>query len=141
MLFRSFTFAKDFKKQAEDLKFLGGLVLFLRKCKFVKDYSALLAFEELFKRLSKTFETDLTYKIRDWIKSFKGDLRQLQLELLMLSDDIQEAGYKANRIYYLSESFIDELMTLPFDPDKTKPDKEAAAIYFEKIKGILGDDF
>jgi len=136
-----FNFTKDLREQAEDFKLLGALVLFLKECSFVRDYAKLLGFLELFKALSKTFETDLTYSIKKWIDSFKEDLGLLKLEFLMLGDDIMQANYKSNRIYYLSESYIEDLMTMPFTLDETKPDKEAVAIYFEKIKGILGDDF
>jgi hypothetical protein len=137
-----FTFAKDFKEQAEDIKIIWALVLFLRKCRFVKDYSTLLAFELLFKELSKTFETDLTYSIKKWLESFKSELEQLRREFLMLGDDIRHANYKSDRVYYLSESPIEDLMTMPFDPDKIKPDMDGRIkVYAGKIKDILQDDF
>ncbi len=137
-----YQFIKDFKKQAEDFKIFGALVLFLRECSFVRDYSTLLAFELLFKELSKTFETDLTYSIKKWISSFKVDLERLELEFLMLSDDIMQANYKGDRVYYLTESYIEDLMTMPFNPDKIKPDMDGRIkVYAGKIKDILGDDF
>lgn len=137
-----YQFIKDFKKQAEDFKIFGALVLFLRERSFVKDYSKLLAFELLFKELSKTFETDLTYSIKKWIESFKKDLGLLKMEFLMLADDITEASYKGDRVYYLTESYIEELITMPFDPDKVKPDMDGRIkVYAGKIKDILQDDF
>jgi len=137
-----FNFVKDLREQADDFKLLGALVLFLRECRFVKDYSTLLAFELLFKELSKTFETDLTYSIKKWISSFKEDLEGLKMEFLMLGDDIMEANYKDDRVYYLSESYIEDLMTMPFDPDKIKPDMDGRIkVYAGKIKDILEDDF
>ena len=137
-----FNFVKDLREQAEDFKLLGALVLFLRECRFVKDYSTLLAFELLFKELSKTFETDLTYSVKKWISSFREDLELLKLEFLMLADDIMEANYKSDRVYYLSESYIEDLMTMPFDPDKIKPDMDGKIkVYAGKIKDILEDDF
>jgi hypothetical protein len=137
-----YQFIKDFKKQAENFKLFGALVLSLRKCSFVKDYSTLLAFELLFKELSKTFETDLTYSIKKWLESFKSELEQLRREFLMLGDDIRHANYKSDRVYYLSESPIEDLMTMPFDPDKIKPDMDGRIkVYAGKIKDILQDDF
>lgn len=137
-----FNFVKDLREQAEDFKLLGALVLFLRECRFVKDYSTLLAFELLFKELSKTFETDLTYSVKKWIISFREDLELLKLEFLMLGDDIMQANYKGDRVYYLSESYIEDLMTMPFDPDKIKPDMDGKIkVYAGKIKDILQDDF
>ena len=137
-----FNFVKDLREQAEDFKLLGALVLFLRECRFVKDYSTLLAFELLFKELSKTFETDLTYSVKKWISSFREDLEGLKMEFLMLADDIMQANYKGDRVYYLSESYIEELLTMPFDPDKIKPDMDGKIkVYAGKIKDILQDDF
>jgi hypothetical protein len=137
-----FNFVKDLREQAEDFKLLGALVLFFKECSFVKDYSRLLAFELLFKELSKTFETDLTYSIKKWISCFREDLELLKLEFFILADDIMQANYKSNRVYYLSESYIEDLMTTPFDPDKVKPDMDGRIkVYAGKIKDILQDDF
>ena len=55
-----FSFAKDFKAQVESIKILGALVLFLQNCRFIDDYATLLAFDELFSKLSKIYEVDLT---------------------------------------------------------------------------------
>ena len=136
-----FNFVKDLREQAEDFKLLGALVLFLRECRFVKDYSTLLAFELLFKELSKTFETDLTYSVKKWISSFREDLELLKLEFLMLADDIMEANYKGDRVYYLSESYIEELLATTFDPDKIKPDTDKLKVYFDAFKDLFGDSF
>jgi ribosomal protein S16 len=137
-----YQFIKDFREQAEDFKIFGALVLFLRECSFVKDYSTLLAFELLFKELSKTFETDLTYSIKKWIGKFRDELKLFTIEFLMLADDITEASYKADRVYYLTESYLEELLTMPFDPDKIKPDMDGRIkVYAGKIKDILQDDF
>jgi len=137
-----YQFIKDFREQAEDFKLLGALVLFLKECSFVKDYSTLLAFELLFKELSKTFETDLTYSIKKWIGKFRDELKLFTIEFLMLADDIMEANYKGDRVYYLTESYIEDLLTTPFDPDKVKPDMDGRIkVYAGKIKDILQDDF
>ena len=137
-----YQFIKDFREQAEDFKIFGALVLFLRECSFVKDYSTLLAFELLFKELSKTFETDLTYSIKKWIGKFRDELKLFTIEFLILADDITEASYKADRVYYLTESYLEELLTMPFDPDKIKPDMDGRIkVYAGKIKDILQDDF
>ena len=48
----------------------------------------------------------------------------LKMEFLMLADEIREASYEADRVYYLTESYLEELLTMPFDPDKVKPDMD-----------------
>ncbi len=138
----NFSFVKDLREQAEDFKLLGALVLFLKECRFVKDYALLLGFLELYKRISKVYDIDLTYKIKGWIKSFNEDLNSLKIEFLMLGDDIMEANYKGDRVYYLSENYIEELLTMPFDPDSIKPDTDnKLKVYFDTFKKLFGDDF
>ncbi len=136
-----FNFVKDLREQAEDFKLLGALVLFLRECKFIKDYATLLGFLELYKRISKVFDEDLTYKIQGYIKSFNEDLEDLKMEFLMLADDIMEANYKGDRVYYLSESYIEELLATTFDPDKIKPDTDKLKVYFDAFKQLFGESF
>lgn len=136
-----FNFVKDLREQAEDFKLLGALVLFLRECKFIKDYATLLGFLELYKRISKVFDEDLTYKIQGYIKSFNEDLESLKMEFLMLADDIMEANYKGDRVYYLSESYIEDLLTTPFDPASVKPDTDKLKVYFDAFKQLFGESF
>lgn len=136
-----FNFVKDLREQAEDFKLLGALVLFLRECKFIKDYATLLGFLELYKRISKVFDEDLTYKIQGYIKSFNEDLESLKMEFLMLADDIMEANYKGDRVYYLSESYIEDLLTMPFDPASVKPDTDKLKVYFDAFKQLFGESF
>ena len=136
-----FNFVKDLREQAEDFKLLGALVLFLRECKFIKDYATLLGFLELYKKISKVFDEDLTYKIQGYIKSFNEDLEGLKMEFLMLADDIMEANYKGDRVYYLSESYIEDLLTMPFDPASVKPDTDKLKVYFDAFKQLFGDNF
>ena len=136
-----FNFVKDLREQAEDFKLLGALVLFLKECRFVKDYALLLGFLELYKKISKVFDADLTYKIQGYIKSFNEDLEGLKMEFLMLADDIMEANYKGDRVYYLSESYIEDLLTTPFDPASVKPDTDKLKVYFDAFKQLFGESF
>ena len=73
---------------------------------------------------------------------FREDLELLKREILMLDEDIMLANYKVDRVYYLSENYIEDLMTKTFDPDKIKPDMDGKIkVYAGKIKDILQDDF
>ena len=137
-----FNFVKDLREQAEDFKIFGALVLFLRECNFIKDYATLLGFLELYKKISKVYDIDLTYKIQGYIKSFNEDLESLKMEFLMLADDIAEASYKGDRVYYLSESYIEDLLTMPLDPNSVKPDTDnKLKVYFDAFEKLFGDDF
>ena len=116
-----FTFAKDFKKQADVFKGLGYLILFLRECRFIKDYAILLAFKELFKKLSKIYEIDLTYKIDKWINSFKGEVELLNQEITTIADRLDMAVFYKHNITFLQETFISDML---IDLEKIEPSRD-----------------
>jgi len=134
-----YAFAKEFKRQAEAFKLLGAIVLFLQRCQFIKDYQQILGFRELFKSLSPIFEIDLTYKINNWLESFKRDYETLSQELLMLADDITREG----RFFYQSVNLMESLLAVPFlKGEAEKPDFTGRLkIYFDGFKKTLGDEF
>ena len=139
-----FTFAKDFKKQADVFKGLGYLILFLKKCRFIKDYAILLAFKELFKKLSKIYEIDLTYKIDRWIESFKRDIELLNDELISISERIEEAVYLKHNITFLKETFIKDML---IDLEKVKSsyvagiDRYYIDRYYQEFKKLFDEEF
>lgn len=135
-----YQFIKDFKNQADDFKIFGDLVLFLRGCSFVREYATLLGFLELFKALSKTFDTDLTYSIKNWINRFKDDLELFKREIIFFATYVKEKSYQ--RVFYLADDYLEELLDVAFDPDKVKADLDGRIkIYYTKIKNQLEDDF
>lgn len=133
-----FAFAKDFKKQADVFKGLGFLILFLQGHKFMKDYAILLSFEEIFKKLSKIYEIDLTYKINKWIEGFKENIEQLNYELTHIAERIDEAVYLKHNIAFLKETFIEDML---ISLEKIKPSRDRVEKYFEEFSRIFGDEF
>jgi len=133
-------FVKDFKTQVESIKLLGVLVLFLRKSRFMDEYAKLLGFNELFERLSKIYEVDLTYRIKQFIASFKQDLERLRMEFIILIDDIQQDEYKADRVYFLTDIFTSDLLD-QISPDGVKADMDYMKRYIERLKEDLGNEF
>ena len=133
-------FVKDFKAQVESIKLLGVLVLFLRKSRFMDEYAKLLGFDELFERLSKVYEVDLTYRIKEFIASFKQDLERLRMEFIILIDDIQQDEYKADRVYFLTDIFTSDMLD-QISPDGVKADMDYMKRYIERIKEDLGNEF
>jgi hypothetical protein len=133
-------FVKDFKTQVESIKLLGVLVLFLRNSRFMDEYAKLLGFNELFERLSKIYEVDLTYRIKQFIASFKQDLERLRMEFIILIDDIQQDEYKADRVYFLTDIFTSDLLD-QISPDGVKADMDYMKRYIERLKEDLGNEF
>lgn len=133
-----FSFASDYKKQADDLAGLGGLVLFLRARSFVQQYGVLLEFVELFKRLSSVYEIDLTYKIMEWLDRYKSDVEMMNGEILLIGEKLQGASYKKHDADFLIEIFVEDLLT---DLETVKPGRGQAGKYFAEIGKALGSEF
>ena len=133
-----YTFAEDFKKQADDLEGLGGLILFLRGRSFLHQYATLLGFPDLFKRLSKIFEIDLTYSIQSWVATFAGDVEMLNGETLMIGERMKLASYMKHNVVFLIEFFVEDML---IDLEKVKPSRDRVERYFKDCETALGDEF
>lgn len=133
-----FSFAADYKHQADDFAGLGGLVLFLRERSFMQQYGVLLEFVELFKRLSTVYEIDLTYKITNWLCDFRSDMELMNGEILLIADKLQEASHKKHNIAFLIEIFVEDML---IDMEKVKLTKGRAGKYFKEIGQALGSEF
>jgi len=121
-------FKKHCNKDMEDTTNkdkISELALFLRKRNFANDYAVLLAFDELFKRLSKTYESDLTYIAKRKIENLRMNIEQLKSEFALVKDSLRKMKY----------------YDLDFNPDSIKPDDEALEVYYNKFFELLGTDF
>jgi len=110
----------------------------------ISGYAKLLAFEDIFNRLSKTYETNLTGKIKNWresvsefIDQHNDALKRATGQKLWGGEDNEEA-----------ESWLIEqrgvLKTkddLFIDKEKITPNKDGLESYYTKFKDALGDDF
>lgn len=105
----NFDFAEDFKNQIEGLKPLAYLILFLRNGDFLKGYASLLAFADIYKKLSRLYEIDLGYKIEDFINQFKLSITQLNSELRFLAEKLEGNIYRENGSKFLAEVFMDRM--------------------------------
>ena len=133
-----FTFAQDFKKQADELEGLGGLILYLRSCSFVKEYAALLQFLEIFKRLSKIYEIDVTYGVKKFIADFKGDTEMLNGEIFMIGEKMKMAIYKEHNFTFLSEVIIEDML---INLEKIEPSRERLERHYERFEELFGSEF
>ena len=103
----------------------------------IKGYALLLSFKELFTRLSKTYEIDLTYKIDGWIETISGfiDLHNESLKLATGQAE-QPSGYLS--VGKWTARLKDDLF---IDKDKIEPDDEHTKPYFTEFTKVLGGDF
>ncbi|MFZ2150141.1 MAG: hypothetical protein WAV15_03200 [Minisyncoccia bacterium] len=129
-----FDFAQDFKNQVEGLKPLDCLILFLRNGDFLKGYASLLAFADIYKKLSRLYEIDLGYKIDGFINDFKKSIEQLNDELRYLAEKLEGNIYRENNTKFLAEVFMDRMLIRLEDIEPGTDETEMHyAQEFEKI--------
>lgn len=157
-----FDFVKDFRKQVDKLKWLGYLILFLKKATFLEYYAVLLAFKELFKRISKVYEIDLTYRIDGWIKEFRKDIFALNGFLIFTLKNLFNKLEKQGIIFF---GEIIENTTINLEEIKPSSEREFMKIlgkeprpkeislkqigitiadidrYYQEFKKLFGDEF
>lgn len=133
-----YSFAVDYKKQADDLAGLGGLIVFLRERGFLKQYAVLLKFLELFTRFSKFYEVDLTYQIVGQIAAFKSDVEMLNSEIVVLRDILLQASYEKHKATFLIEVLVEDIL---MDLNLVTPDQSGADRYFKEFEKNFGDEF
>ncbi|MGH7141527.1 MAG: hypothetical protein ACREGH_02755, partial [Minisyncoccia bacterium] len=133
-----YSFADDYKTQADDFAGLGGLIVFLREYGFLKEYAVLLKFLELFTRISKLYEIDLTYPIVGRIAAFKSDVEMLNSEIAALAENLRQASNEKNDDTFLIEILVEDML---IDLKQVEPDKGAAERYFTEFEKLFGVEF
>ena len=133
-----YSFAADYKKQTDDFAGLGGLIIFLRGRGFLKDYAIMLEFLELFKRLSKIYEIDVTYKLTPWFEVFKSDIQLLNSEVLIVAEKLQHASYDKHGIAFLIEILVEDML---IDLTKVQSNRGGSARYFTEFEKEFGSEF
>ncbi len=134
-----YPFAEDFRKQADDLRPLGVLILYLRKEDLLEGYASLLAFADMYKKLSKIYEIDLGYKITAWIDNLKRQLELVNIELQRIESNLTEAIYLKHKAAFSIEIFMSDLL---LHPEETKPGAaETETHYADEFTKLLGDEF
>lgn len=99
-------------------------------------YANLLAFKELFTRLSKVYQIDLTYRIDDWIKESRKliELSNLQLSYPVYELDAQmKARGKKTELPNVNKYLINHM--------DIQPNLQAIKSYETRIKGELKDAY
>jgi len=98
-----------------------------------KHYAILITFRELFKRLSKTYNIDLTYKINKWIKVTE--------EFIDNHNKAIEEATKKPHTEIMDKKKIRLKDDLFIDKAKIQPDQERVKEYFKDLEDTLGEDF
>lgn len=110
---------------------------------FVNAYESLLTFEDLFKKVSKVYEMDLTYKIREYIAECKSDIEFFNNILLQA---LKGAGLPFSRHFIedKTKTYKDKGLLIDvkkIDIWKIKPDNEIVRLYYKELTDTLGKEF
>ncbi len=100
-----------------------------------KHYVTLLSFRELFERLSKVYEVDLTYKINKWVEKAE--------EFIDSHNSVLKLAVKKSFEEMRSKKTVRLKDDLFIDKTKLKPDQEKIFEfdYFNEFEKTLGQDF
>ena len=100
---------------------------------FVKHYEILLGYEEFFKRLSKAFDMDLSYRVSAWTADLKDLVESFNKTLSDALKTVLPYSTDKKKHFADNELFI--------DTEKIKPSRERAEPAFKELSELLGDDF
>jgi hypothetical protein len=108
-----------------------------RQKNLIEGYTKLLAFEEIFKKLSKVYETDLAYHIADRIKILKEYMEQTN-QAIQIATNTDEASKIKFNIFRRRDTlqFKKDLMV---DIKALQPDRKAVEEHEQKLKSILSE--
>jgi len=113
----------------------------------IEGYAKLLAFNEMYEKLSKVYEADLTYKIKSWLKDTeeKIDLHNKIINTATgqkpLFGDESEDAKETTSWFIKKRGVLKTNDDLFIEKENIKPDTEWIASYYKKFTEILGKEF
>jgi len=116
--------------------------IFVERCQdLIDNYAKLLAFEGILRKLSKIFESDLTYHISDRIKILKTYMEEINRAIRHATNNDEETNQQ-DKFGLLKRK--DKLIFKDFDLidiDSIKPNIKSVEEHEQKFKKILGSEF
>jgi hypothetical protein len=135
---RSMGFIEDYKKQAEALVPVGFLFELIQQGELIRQYSILLGFEDIFKRLSAVYDIDLTYKMQGYLTTIRRDFCLLNDMLHIIKEKYICEAYTFHDCHY----FMDVPQTcFVIDAEAVQPDKQRIELYYTEFQKVFGKEF
>jgi len=110
-----------------------------RRDMLIDGYAKLLAFEGVFKKLSKIYETDLTDHVAERMKVLRLDIEQHNQAIRIATNTDADQLEKSHHSIFRNK----EILKFKEDPtisiDMIKPDENATKAHEVKLREILGD--
>ena len=105
----------------------------------IDGYAKLLAFEGLFKKVSKEYETDLTGHVAERMKEVRDDIEQFNRSIHIATNTDPEQSKKSWHGLFQDRDILHFKENLIIDIGTIKPDEKAVEDHEEKLRKILGD--
>ena len=131
-------FVLDYKKQAEAFMPVGFLLELINEGGLIEKYAILLGFQDIFTRLSRIYEIDLTYKVEGYIVALQDKIAVLNDVLRIIKD---KYGCEAYTLYDC-RYFMDVPQTsFVIDLDGVQPEKKQLPMYYKDFEKTFGGEF
>jgi hypothetical protein len=121
-----------FKNAGLEEAFIGA------KDDLVEGYATLLSFAEIFKRLSKAYEIDLSYKIKRWLDTLEEYMNDHNEAVNRATGQTRD-GDKESFVRIEPPLKIDSALFI--DEDAIKPNKKRTGRHHEELEKIFGSEF
>ncbi|MDL1953051.1 hypothetical protein FBR07_02625 [Candidatus Uhrbacteria bacterium UHB] len=133
-----YKFVTDYKNQAEAFMPVGTLFDIIKRGDLMNEYALLLGFQDIFARLSKIYDVDLTEKVNIYLEKIRHDINMLNDGLRFIKDKFGSEAY----MLYDCRYFMDAPQAnFVIDPDGIEPAKDRLKIYYDEFEKVLGDEF
>ena len=134
----SMGFIEDYKKQAEAMLPVGFLFETIQQSELIRYYGVLLAFKDIFQRLSKVYDIDLTYKMRGYVETIRKNIDFLNDMLHVIKEKYVGEAY----VFHDCRYFMDVPQAcFSLNAGLIEPDKQRLAIYYNDLEKTLGEEF
>lgn len=110
-----------------------------RRQNLISNFATLLAFEKLFKRLVKIFETDFTYHVVEKIQYLKIDMKLYNDSILIATNAAEDDLKKTKHGIFKNKEILHFEDNLIIDVDSIEPDDVGVKDHEKKLKEIFPD--
>jgi len=110
-----------------------------RREDLISGYAKLLAFKDTFKKLSKTYETDLTIHVSERIEVLRLHMEQYNEAIRVATNTDADESKKSWHGLFRNKDILEFKNDLAIDIDAIKPDQKAAEEHDVKLREILGE--
>jgi hypothetical protein len=121
-----------------ELREYAQLIITVQRRKFKESYAKLLAMLDLYEKLSKVFEVDVSYKIKDWVT----DLQTEATEFNKAMDSLLEgSGWGRRKSMKRKEKAFKENYYIDFENAKIPDGDDFIKTYEQNFEAVLGKGF